>query len=132
MHSQRHIHIHPCINIIIYFFHQHNVFVVILYSININLTSFNSKLSNFSFLTLHSLPWSFQTPDMSHSVVSTTTFRAEYRRSSSASMFSRNVRFQVDISPSPGYDTNGESYCLTFTLISGNIYLFLGFFFFNS
>ncbi|CAE1294753.1 BRSK [Acanthosepion pharaonis] len=59
------------------------------------------------------------TPDMSHSVVSTTTFRAEYRRSSSASMFSRNVRFQVDISPSPGYDTNGESYCLTFTLISG-------------
>ncbi|XP_052827895.1 serine/threonine-protein kinase BRSK2 isoform X10 [Octopus bimaculoides] len=59
------------------------------------------------------------TPDMSHSVVSTTTFRAEYRRSSSASMFSRNVRFQVDISPSPGYENNGESYCLTFTLISG-------------
>ncbi|XP_046356807.2 serine/threonine-protein kinase BRSK2-like isoform X2 [Haliotis rufescens] len=61
------------------------------------------------------------TSDLSHSVVSTSTFRAEYRRGGSSSMFSRNVRFQVDISPAPGErdSANATSFCLTFTLVSG-------------
>ncbi|BFZ05102.1 hypothetical protein BsWGS_08141 [Bradybaena similaris] len=61
------------------------------------------------------------TCDLSHCVVSTTTFRGEYRRGGGSSMFSRNVRFQVDISPAPGErDTSSAStFCLTFTLVSG-------------
>ncbi|XP_060583686.1 serine/threonine-protein kinase BRSK2-like [Ruditapes philippinarum] len=61
------------------------------------------------------------TPDLCHSVVSTTTFRAEYRRSGSSSVFSRNVRFQVDITPAHGTTREHEisMYCLTFTHISG-------------
>ncbi|XP_064602017.1 LOW QUALITY PROTEIN: serine/threonine-protein kinase BRSK2-like [Liolophura sinensis] len=58
------------------------------------------------------------TSDLSHSVVSTTSFRAEYRRSGGSSLFSRNVRFQVDIALAPG-DQGREMYCLNFTLISG-------------
>ncbi|KAL3841539.1 hypothetical protein ACJMK2_019666 [Sinanodonta woodiana] len=60
------------------------------------------------------------TPDLSHSVVSATTFRAEYRRSGSSSMFSRNVRFQVDITPTqPAAVGECEMHCLTFTQLSG-------------
>ncbi|XP_050410961.1 serine/threonine-protein kinase BRSK2 isoform X1 [Patella vulgata] len=61
------------------------------------------------------------TSDLSHSVISTMTFRAEYRRGGSSSMFSRNVRFQVDISTAPGEReiSIATSFCLTFTLISG-------------
>ncbi|XP_076471771.1 serine/threonine-protein kinase BRSK2-like isoform X1 [Babylonia areolata] len=61
------------------------------------------------------------TPDLSHSVVSTSTFRAEYRRGGSSSMFSRNVRFQVDISAAPGErdPSSASTFCLTFTLVSG-------------
>lgn len=63
-----------------------------------------------------------QTSDLSHNVVSTTTFRAEYRRTGSSSMFSRNVRFQVDITPAHGGPQGDCSmFCLTFTLISGKI-----------
>jgi len=72
-----------------------------------------------------------QMPDLSHSVISQTSFRAEYRRSGNASMFSRNVRLQVDIAPvnkddSCSSDTSSLSHhaqpqmhCLTFTLLSG-------------
>ncbi|VDI22346.1 BR serine/threonine kinase [Mytilus galloprovincialis] len=60
------------------------------------------------------------TSDLSHSVVSTSTFRAEYRRTSNTSMFSRSVRFQVDITPAHTTGvTTGTMYCLTFSLISG-------------
>lgn len=60
------------------------------------------------------------TADLSHSVVSTSTFRAEYRRTSNTSMFSRSVRFQVDITPAHTTGvTTGTMYCLTFSLISG-------------
>lgn len=61
------------------------------------------------------------TPDLCHSVVSPTTFRAEYRRGGSSSMFSRNVRFQVDITPAHASPATREinMYCLTFTQISG-------------
>ena len=65
----------------------------------------------------------FQTPDLCHSVVSPTTFRAEYRRGGSSSMFSRNVRFQVDITPAHASPATREinMYCLTFTQISGEL-----------
>ncbi|KAL5006823.1 hypothetical protein ScPMuIL_015629 [Solemya velum] len=59
------------------------------------------------------------TSDLSHSVVSTTTFRAEYRRSGGSSMFSRSVRFQVDITSAKGDGRDAAMFCLTFTLISG-------------
>ncbi|XP_055998142.1 serine/threonine-protein kinase BRSK2-like isoform X3 [Ostrea edulis] len=59
------------------------------------------------------------TADLSHSVVSATSFRAEYRRSGSSAMFSRNVRFQMDITPTHGGSQNSVMYCLTFTLIAG-------------
>ncbi|KAK3103562.1 hypothetical protein FSP39_020190 [Pinctada imbricata] len=60
------------------------------------------------------------TADLSHSVVSTTTFRAEYRRSGTSSILSRNVRFQVDISPAhANMGPDCTMFCLTFTLISG-------------
>ena len=73
-------------------------------------------------------------PDLSHSVVSQTSFRAEYRRSGNTSMFSRNVRLQVDIAPvhkddSCSSDTSSlghhhaqpQMHCLTFTLLSGRL-----------
>lgn len=50
-----------------------------------------------------------------------TSFRAEYRRSGCSAMFSRNVRFQVDITPTHGGSFDCVPYCLTFTLISGNL-----------
>ena len=70
-------------------------------------------------------------PDLSHSVISQTSFRAEYRRSGNASMFSRNVRLQVDIAPvnkddscssdtlSLSHHPQPQMHCLTFTLLSG-------------
>ena len=73
-------------------------------------------------------------PDLSHSVMSPTSFRAEYRRSGSASMFSRSVRLQVDIAPVHKEDSissdsasmsSGQQpqqiHCLTFTLLSGKL-----------
>lgn len=58
--------------------------------------------------------------------MSPTSFRAEYRRSSGPSVFSRNVRLQVDVAPvnkEDGEDTM-QLHCLTFTLLSGiHIYL---------
>ncbi|KAK3101417.1 hypothetical protein FSP39_003401 [Pinctada imbricata] len=64
------------------------------------------------------------TADLSHSVVST-TFRAEYRRSrrsGTSSILSRNVRFQVDISPAhANMGPDCTMFCLTFTLISVEI-----------
>ena len=62
-----------------------------------------------------------QTPDLSHNVISPMSFRAEYRRSGSSSVFSRNVKFQVDITAANN-DGSGDAtclHCLTFTLLSG-------------
>ncbi|KAF6076703.1 BR serine/threonine kinase 1 [Phyllostomus discolor] len=67
-------------------------------------------------------------PSLSHSVLSQTSFRAEYKASGGPSVFQKPVRFQVDISssegpePSPRRDGGGSSggiYSVTFTLISG-------------
>ncbi|XP_062033657.1 serine/threonine-protein kinase BRSK1 isoform X2 [Lepus europaeus] len=64
-------------------------------------------------------------PSLSHSVLSQTSFRAEYKASGGPSVFQKPVRFQVDISssegpePSPRRDGGGGGiYSVTFTLIS--------------
>ncbi|RWS10811.1 serine/threonine-protein kinase BRSK2-like protein, partial [Dinothrombium tinctorium] len=77
--------------------------------------------------------------DLSHSVLSPTSFRVDYKRPGGTSMFQRNVRFHVDITiATPGVahnhnensnpTTNGSTdqnsekpkiYCITFTLMSG-------------
>ena len=41
-----------------------------------------------------------QTPDLSHNIISPNTFRVEYKRSNST-MFTRSIRLQVVIEPSP-------------------------------
>lgn len=75
--------------------------------------------------------------DLSHSVVSPTSFRVEYKRghssarSSPASHFQRNVRFHVDLLPQETEPVVGgnhsqevhepTSFVLTFTLVSGSV-----------
>lgn len=57
---------------------------------------------------------------MVHTVLGPTSFRAEYRRSSGASILSRSVKFQVDIiKASTPMTGTGEVYCVDFQLISG-------------
>ncbi|XP_069856709.1 serine/threonine-protein kinase BRSK1 isoform X2 [Dipodomys merriami] len=66
-------------------------------------------------------------PSLSHSVLSQTSFRAEYKASGGPSVFQKPVRFQVDISSSEGPEpssrrdgsSGGGVYSVTFTLISG-------------
>ncbi|KAK1794343.1 hypothetical protein P4O66_011223, partial [Electrophorus voltai] len=69
-------------------------------------------------------------PSLSHSVVSQTSFRAEYKSSGGPSVFQKPVKFQVDISFSEGErarererDREGKRdygiYSVTFTLLSG-------------
>ncbi|XP_062859434.1 serine/threonine-protein kinase BRSK2 [Trichomycterus rosablanca] len=67
-------------------------------------------------------------PSLSHSVVSQTSFRAEYKASGGPSVFQKPVKFQVDISFSEGErererEREGKRdygiYSVTFTLISG-------------
>ncbi|XP_023162092.1 serine/threonine-protein kinase BRSK1 isoform X2 [Drosophila hydei] len=61
--------------------------------------------------------------ELSHSVVSPTSFRVEYKRNGNGSvMFQRHVKFQVDISPiCKQGDIADMLFALTFTLLSGNI-----------
>ncbi|CAI5790742.1 BR serine/threonine kinase 1 [Podarcis lilfordi] len=60
-------------------------------------------------------------PSLSHSVVSQTSFRAEYKSSGGPSVFQKPIKFQVDISYSEGGEAHKDSgiYSVTFTLISG-------------
>lgn len=72
-----------------------------------------------------------QIPSLSHSVISQTTFRAEYKSSGGPSVFQKPVKFQVDIAFSEGErererersEREGRRetgiYSVTFTLISG-------------
>lgn len=72
-----------------------------------------------------------QIPSLSHSVLSQTSFRAEYKSSGGPSVFQKPVKFQVDIAFSEGErERDGERteregrretgiYSVTFTLISG-------------
>ncbi|XP_039514226.1 serine/threonine-protein kinase BRSK2 isoform X3 [Pimephales promelas] len=69
-------------------------------------------------------------PSLSHSVISQTSFRAEYKTSGGPSVFQKPVKFQVDISFSEGErepererERDGQKdfgiYSVTFSLISG-------------
>ncbi|CAM4618486.1 serine/threonine-protein kinase BRSK1 [Lepidochelys kempii] len=60
-------------------------------------------------------------PSLSHSVLSQTSFRAEYRASGGPAVFQKPVRFQVDISASEGGAAPKDSgvFSVSFTLISG-------------
>ncbi|XP_029312024.1 serine/threonine-protein kinase BRSK2 isoform X1 [Cottoperca gobio] len=68
-------------------------------------------------------------PSLSHSVLSQTSFRAEYKSSGGPSVFQKPVKFQVDISFSEGERERERTeregrretgiYSVTFTLISG-------------
>ncbi|OCT70946.1 hypothetical protein XELAEV_18037860mg [Xenopus laevis] len=60
-------------------------------------------------------------PSLSHSVISQTSFRAEYKSSGGPSVFQKPIKFQVDISYSEGAEAQKENgiYSVTFTLISG-------------
>lgn len=72
-----------------------------------------------------------QIPSLSHSVLSQTSFRAEYKSSGGPSVFQKPVKFQVDIAFSEGERERDRErseregrretgiYSVTFTLISG-------------
>uniref|UniRef100_A0A8C4QPL7 BR serine/threonine kinase 2b n=1 Tax=Eptatretus burgeri TaxID=7764 RepID=A0A8C4QPL7_EPTBU len=60
-------------------------------------------------------------PSLSHSVLSQTSFRAEYKSAGSPVVFQKPIKFQVDITyseASPGHKESGI-YSVTFTLLSG-------------
>ncbi|XP_077568897.1 serine/threonine-protein kinase BRSK2-like isoform X2 [Stigmatopora nigra] len=60
-------------------------------------------------------------PSLSHSVISQTSFRAEYKSTTGPTVFQKPVKFQVDISYSESTSATKENgiYSVTFTLLSG-------------
>uniref|UniRef100_A0A672LGQ4 BR serine/threonine kinase 2 n=1 Tax=Sinocyclocheilus grahami TaxID=75366 RepID=A0A672LGQ4_SINGR len=60
-------------------------------------------------------------PSLSHSVVSQTSFRAEYKSTAGPTVFQKPVKFQVDITYSESTAATKENgiYSVTFTLLSG-------------
>ncbi|MGH0122809.1 UNVERIFIED_CONTAM: hypothetical protein FKN15_003296 [Acipenser sinensis] len=60
-------------------------------------------------------------PSLSHSVVSQTSFRAEYKSTAGPTVFQKPVKFQVDITYTEGNEVQKENgiYSVTFTLLSG-------------
>lgn len=96
---------------------------------------FSSKIFVHSFLKFQTLMYVsvlLQIPSLSHSVISQTSFRAEYKSSGGPSVFQKPVKFQVDIAFSEGErererekdrDREGRRetgiYSVTFTLLSG-------------
>lgn len=96
--------------------------------------SFISFRSFTKLQTLSACLSSSQIPSLSHSVISQTSFRAEYKSSGGPSVFQKPVKFQVDIAFSEGErererekerDREREGrretgiYSVTFTLLSG-------------
>lgn len=63
-----------------------------------------------------------QIPSLSHSVVSQTSFRAEYKSTAGPTVFQKPVKFQVDITYTESTAATKENgiYSVTFTLLSGN------------
>lgn len=63
-----------------------------------------------------------QIPSLSHSVISQTSFRAEYKSSAGPAVFQKPVKFQVDITytESGGATKDNGIYSVTFTLLSGD------------
>uniref|UniRef100_A0A2K5IMZ0 Protein kinase domain-containing protein n=1 Tax=Colobus angolensis palliatus TaxID=336983 RepID=A0A2K5IMZ0_COLAP len=68
----------------------------------------------------HTAP-SPQIPSLSHSVISQTSFRAEYKATGGPAVFQKPVKFQVDITYTEGGEAQKENgiYSVTFTLLSG-------------
>ncbi|XP_011667004.1 serine/threonine-protein kinase BRSK2 isoform X3 [Strongylocentrotus purpuratus] len=62
-------------------------------------------------------------PDMSHSVHSTTSFKAEFKRAGSGAVFAKPIKFQVEILTPDGSEAAKENvvHILHFLLISGPI-----------
>uniref|UniRef100_A0A8C9U0R9 BR serine/threonine kinase 2 n=1 Tax=Scleropages formosus TaxID=113540 RepID=A0A8C9U0R9_SCLFO len=60
-------------------------------------------------------------PSLSHSVISQTSFRAEYKSTAGPTVFQKPVKFQVDITYSESGAATKENgiYSVTFTLLSG-------------
>ncbi|XP_072861026.1 serine/threonine-protein kinase BRSK2 isoform X2 [Chlorocebus sabaeus] len=60
-------------------------------------------------------------PSLSHSVISQTSFRAEYKATGGPAVFQKPVKFQVDITYTEGGEAQKENgiYSVTFTLLSG-------------
>uniref|UniRef100_A0A8C6FZC3 BR serine/threonine kinase 2 n=1 Tax=Moschus moschiferus TaxID=68415 RepID=A0A8C6FZC3_MOSMO len=60
-------------------------------------------------------------PSLSHSVISQTSFRAEYKATGGPAVFQKPVKFQVDITYTEGGAAQKENgiYSVTFTLLSG-------------
>ncbi|XP_061885591.1 serine/threonine-protein kinase BRSK2-like isoform X7 [Entelurus aequoreus] len=60
-------------------------------------------------------------PSLSHSVISQTSFRAEYKSAAGPTVFQKPVKFQVDITYSESTSATKENgiYSVTFTLLSG-------------
>ncbi|XP_048463278.1 LOW QUALITY PROTEIN: serine/threonine-protein kinase BRSK2-like [Rhincodon typus] len=78
------------------------------------------------FLTYESLDQTigcsgFEIPSLSHSVMSQTSFRAEYKSTGGPAVFQKPVKFQVDITYTEGNEARKENgiYSVTFTLLSG-------------
>lgn len=64
---------------------------------------------------------SSQIPSLSHSVISQTSFRAEYKSTAGPTVFQKPVKFQVDITYTESTAATKENgiYSVTFTLLSG-------------
>ncbi|XP_037347130.1 serine/threonine-protein kinase BRSK2-like isoform X4 [Pungitius pungitius] len=60
-------------------------------------------------------------PSLSHSVISQTSFRAEYKSSAGPTVFQKPVKFQVDITYTESTSATKDNgiYSVTFTLLSG-------------
>ncbi|CAK6984377.1 hypothetical protein LDENG_00133080%2C partial, partial [Scomber scombrus] len=60
-------------------------------------------------------------PSLSHSVISQTSFRAEYKSTAGPTVFQKPVKFQVDITYTENSGATKENgiYSVTFTLLSG-------------
>ncbi|XP_078286605.1 LOW QUALITY PROTEIN: uncharacterized protein LOC144611410 [Rhinoraja longicauda] len=60
-------------------------------------------------------------PSLSHSVISQTSFRAEYKSVGGPTVFQKPIKFQVDITYAEGAEAQRENgiYSVTFTLMSG-------------
>ena len=78
---------------------------VCLFPICVKLPLTNHIYSYYHLSLNHVIPISLclcQIPSLSHSVISQTSFRAEYKSSGSSSVFQKPVKFQVDIAFSEG------------------------------
>ena len=60
-------------------------------------------------------------PGVVHTVISPTTFRAEYRRPAGSSILTRPVKIQVDLVRASPPSSDREVYAVNFQLLSGNL-----------